>query len=208
VSAPVDLVEVGEVGVAPFDPAARRPEDLVGERGEADRERDLRRSLAARNSGALTFDSEELTVGEYLDRWLESIRDSVKPVSWENYERNIRLHLKPALGNVKLAKLTPGRIQALYDKKRSTMSPASVKLIHAVLHKALKQAQMWRLVRENVAEATVKPKARAEEIRPLDTEQTKALLKAVAGDRHEALHARADHWRTHRRTARLTLDGP
>ena len=59
-----------------------------------------------------------------------------QPVSWENYDRNIRLHLKPALGNVKLAKLTPGRIQALYDKKRTTMSPASVKLIHAVLHKA------------------------------------------------------------------------
>jgi integrase len=55
------------------------------------------------------------------------------------------------------------------------MSPASVKLIHAVLHKALKQAQMWRLVRENAAEATVKPKARAEEIKPLDTERTKAL---------------------------------
>jgi integrase len=151
----------------------------------------LTEALAARNSGALTFDSEDLTVGEYLDRWLESIRDSVKPVSWENYERNIRLYLKPALGNVKLAKLTPGRIQALYDKKRSTMSPASVKLIHAVLHKALKQAQMWRLVRENVAEATVKPKVRAEEIRPLDTEQAKALLKAVAGDRHEALYTLA-----------------
>jgi hypothetical protein len=84
----------------------------------------------------LTFDSEELTVGEYLDRWLESIRDSVKPLSWENYARNIWLHIKPSLESVKLAKLTPGRIQALYDKKRHAMSPASVKLMHAVLHKA------------------------------------------------------------------------
>jgi integrase len=76
----------------------------------------LTEALAARNSGALNFDSEELIVGEYLDRWLETIWDSVMPVSWENYERNSRLHLKPALGNVQLAKLTPGRIQALYDK--------------------------------------------------------------------------------------------
>jgi integrase len=45
----------------------------------------LTEALAARNSGALIFDSEELTVGEYLDRWLESTRDSVEPVSWENY---------------------------------------------------------------------------------------------------------------------------
>ena len=38
VSAPVDLVEVGEVGVRLLDPAARGPPDLAGERGEADRE--------------------------------------------------------------------------------------------------------------------------------------------------------------------------
>jgi Phage integrase, N-terminal SAM-like domain len=125
--------------------------------------------------------------GPLRRRWLLI----VKPVSWENYERNIRLHLKPAVGNVKLAKLPPGRIQALYDKKRSTMSPASVKLIHAVLHKALKLAQMWRLVRENVAEATVRPRTRAGEIKPLDTEKTKALLAAVADDRNEALYTLA-----------------
>jgi integrase len=151
----------------------------------------LTEAQAARNSGALTFDAEELTVGKYLDRWLESTRDSVKPVSWENYARTVRLHLKPTLGNTKLAKLTPGRVQALYDEKRRTLSPASVKLIHAVLHKALKQAQMWRLIRENVAEATVRPKTRAEEIKPLNAEQAKALLAAVAGDRHEALYTLA-----------------
>ena len=42
----VDLVEVGDVGVGLLDPAARGPEDLAGERGEADRELDLRTRLA------------------------------------------------------------------------------------------------------------------------------------------------------------------
>ena len=50
VAAPVDLVEVDEVGVGLLDPAARGPEDLAGERGEADRERDRRRSLAGRGA--------------------------------------------------------------------------------------------------------------------------------------------------------------
>ena len=40
------LVEVGEGGVALLDPAARGPEDLAGERGVADWNRDLRRRLA------------------------------------------------------------------------------------------------------------------------------------------------------------------
>src|SRR5215203_1029778 len=48
VAALVDLVEVADVGVRPLKPAARGPEDLVGEGGEADRQRDLRRRLAGR----------------------------------------------------------------------------------------------------------------------------------------------------------------
>jgi len=38
VTAPVDLVEVGQGGVGLLGPAARGPEDLAGERGEADRD--------------------------------------------------------------------------------------------------------------------------------------------------------------------------
>jgi DNA-binding CsgD family transcriptional regulator len=49
VAAPVGLVEVGEVGVGLLDPATRGPEDLVGERGEADRELDLRARLPRRD---------------------------------------------------------------------------------------------------------------------------------------------------------------
>src|SRR5215203_4009865 len=46
----VDLVEVDEVGIRRLDPAAWGPEDLAGEGGEADRQRDLRRRLAGRKS--------------------------------------------------------------------------------------------------------------------------------------------------------------
>src|SRR5262245_20860249 len=51
VPAPVDLVEVGEVGVDLLGPAPRRPEDLAGEHREADRERDRGRYLARRSRG-------------------------------------------------------------------------------------------------------------------------------------------------------------
>ena len=48
VAAPVGLVEVGEGGVGLLDPAARGPEDLAGEDGEADRDADPRRGLSGR----------------------------------------------------------------------------------------------------------------------------------------------------------------
>ena len=46
-AAPVDLVEVAEVGVDLLDPAARGRDDLAGERGEADRDRDGRGACPA-----------------------------------------------------------------------------------------------------------------------------------------------------------------
>src|SRR5688572_23992883 len=48
VAAPVDLVEVREAGVDRLNPAARGSPDLAGERREADRNRDRRRSRATR----------------------------------------------------------------------------------------------------------------------------------------------------------------
>ncbi len=51
VPALVDLVEIDEIRVDLLGPAARGREDLAGERGEADRERDLRGGLAGCESG-------------------------------------------------------------------------------------------------------------------------------------------------------------
>src|SRR5688500_6661145 len=48
VTAPLDLVEVDDVGVRVLDPAARSAPDLAGEGGETDRNLDRRRRLAGR----------------------------------------------------------------------------------------------------------------------------------------------------------------
>src|SRR4030095_14227702 len=54
VAALVGLVEVDQVGVRLLDPAARGREDLAREGGEADRDRDLRGSLASGAGGGLS----------------------------------------------------------------------------------------------------------------------------------------------------------
>jgi integrase len=59
--------------------------------------------------------------------------------------------------------------------------------MHATLHRSLKQAHRWRLVRENVAAATDPPVPQPEEIRPLSAEQVKVLLSAASRGRLEAL---------------------
>ncbi len=142
----------------------------------------------AESTGGMVFD-DNLTLGEFMGSWLnDSAKGSVKPITFEQYQRQTRLHIIPVLGATKLIKLTPAHVQSLYQRKLDEgLSPTSVRYIHAVLNRALKQALRWRLVRENVAAATDPPKPSTKTMSPLDAEQAKRFLDAARGDRLEAL---------------------
>jgi integrase len=72
----------------------------------------------AERDGGVVFDAKNLTLDEYLDRWLsDSVRGSVKQSTLENYEYVVRLHVVPTLGRTKLNVLTPAHVQALYRSK-------------------------------------------------------------------------------------------
>ena len=154
----------------------------------------LAKVLADRASG-YTFDTEKMTVGEYLDRWLnDSDRGSVRTSTYERHEQIVRLHLKPALGRLKLSKLTPAHMQGLYrDKLDSGLSSATVQKIHAVLHKALAQALKWNMIPRNAADAVKAPRPAPEEMHPLSTDESRKLIEAVRGDKLEALYILAVH---------------
>jgi integrase len=152
----------------------------------------LAMALSDRESG-LVFDDEGLTVGKYLDKWIDSsMRGSVRQSTLVRYEQIVRLHIKPTLGRVALKNLTPAHIQGLYrDRLDSGLSPATVQKIHVVLHKALDQAASWSLVPRNPTESVKAPRPAPEEIRPLNREQTKAFLEGARGERFEALYVLA-----------------
>ena len=152
----------------------------------------LAKALSDREGG-LVFDAGNMTVGDYLNRWLnDSVRDSVKQRTLQNYECVVRKHLTPALGPIKLTALTPAHVQGLYRSKLdSGLSAETVRLIHNTLHKALKQAVRWSLVPRNVTEAVQAPRPTKKEIQPLTLDQARILLEEAHGDRLEALYVLA-----------------
>jgi integrase len=149
----------------------------------------LSKAIADRDGG-LVYDAGNITVGEYLDRWLsDAVRDTVRRRTWERYEQIVRVHLTPALGKVKLAKLTPAHVRGLYrDKLDSGLAPRTVLHIHWAFSKALKQAAADGLIPRNPAAPVKPPQPRREEIRPPNREQVRALFEAASGDRLEALY--------------------
>jgi integrase len=149
-------------------------------------------ALSNRNKG-LVFDADNLKLGEYLGRWLtDSVRDTVRPTTFERYEQVVRLHIRPVLGKVKLKNLTSAHVRGLYRQKLDAgLSPRTVQYVHVTLHKALKQAIADGLIPRNATEAVKPPQVRREEMRPLTAEQVKVLFEAAKGDRLEALYVLA-----------------
>jgi integrase len=153
----------------------------------------LARALSDRAQG-LTFEAGSLKLGEYLDRWLPDIHNTVRQRTWERYEQIVRVHIKPALGRVKLKDLTATHARGLYrEKLESGSSPRTVQYIHTTLRKALKDAVSDGLIPRNVADGIKAPRPKKKEINPLSPEQARAFLAAAHGDRFEALYVLAVH---------------
>jgi integrase len=154
----------------------------------------LTAAMAYRDKG-LVFDDENMIVGEYLDSWLSgSVRGSVRQSTYDGYEIAVRVHIKPALGRLKLKKLTPAHVANFYqDGLAAGFAPASVNKWHVTLHKALDQAVKWHMLPSNACEAVKAPRPAYKEMRTLSAKETRRLLDAARGDRLEALHVLAVH---------------
>jgi integrase len=94
----------------------RKRKSIYGKEREEVAEK-LVEALSNRNKG-LVFDPSNQKLGDYLDRWLnDSVRGSVKPITFESYSRLVRVHIAPALGRMKLKALSPAHLQGFYPAK-------------------------------------------------------------------------------------------
>ena len=114
---------------------------------------------------------DRLTVGEYLTtRWLPTQRSQLRPSTFDGYSRTVKAHVIPHIGGIPLQKLSPEDLDALYakleesgrrDGKKGGLSKKSVRHVHAIIHKALADAQRKGTVIRNVASLADAPKLSA-----------------------------------------------
>jgi integrase len=153
----------------------------------------LTKAMADRDGG-LVFDAGNLTIGEYLERWLaDTVKGTVRTSTFQRHEQIVRTHLAPAIGRVKLKTLTPAHVRSVHrEKLEEGLSPATVRKIHSTLHKALSQAVADGLLPRNAADVKA-PRPAPEEMRPLSENEARTFLDATreAGDRFEALYVLA-----------------
>ncbi len=130
------------------------------------------------NQGTYTA-PQKMTVGQWLDVWVSGYLGAVKPSTVRNYRDLIRLHIKPALGAVRLQDLHAHTVQNFINS--IDRSPATVRLISGVLSESLEKAVELDYIARNPVKYCTLPRKEQKEIHPLTDEEVAALLNAASG---------------------------
>ena len=152
------------------------------------------RTMQSQIQDGLTLAGARTTLIEYLEQWLGTIRESVRPRTLDQYTQIVRGHIASRLGNIKLKDMRPDQIQAFYNEKLDGGTSArTVLLIHAVLHRALVHALKLGLIGRNPVDAVTRPKVKRKEMRVFTDDQARAFLSAAKQTRHACLFQIALH---------------
>ncbi|MFB4298277.1 tyrosine-type recombinase/integrase [Actinomadura sp. NTSP31] len=141
------------------------------------------------------IDRNAVTVGEYLDEWLDAHAVEVKPKTLANYRYLVDQHVKPNIGGLRLQAVRPGQISKLYrdlvttgGKHGKGLSPRTVAHVHSVLRKAFNDAvRVDELIASNPAERAKRPRLHRNEPGKVWTPvQLRAFLTTAEGHRLSA----------------------
>ena len=101
-----------------------------------------------------------MTMAEHLQGWLEANQGLWRPSTASGYEGIVRNYLVPAFGHRKLQSLTPSDLARQYGRWRDeTVGARTLAIIHARLHRALRQAVLWGLIPRNPADNVEAPRS-------------------------------------------------
>jgi integrase len=147
--------------------------------------------LISELNGGLYIEPRKITVGQFLDRWLEHIKPLVSPRTHERYGELASKNLKPLLGAVLVTKLRPMQISEAYAKAltsgrrdgRGGLAPSTVRYLHVILKAAMRQAVRWQILARNPLDVVDPPKSERAAMTTYDLAQTAELIDATRGTR-------------------------
>lgn len=155
-------------GKASWQVLIDRPDPVTGARKRVtigtfttkrEAERAEAKAITERDRGTLV-DPNTATVGDLLERYLaQEMPKTVRVENRQEYRIVVEKHLQPAIGHVRVQRLTAEHIDTLYaDLDRRGYSPSLIRKCHQRLSAALRMAVRWQLVSRNVADDVTPPK--------------------------------------------------
>jgi len=172
---------VGVIELPPLDGSRRRKVIRRKDKKELATELDrLRGEL--RERGDLPTAGQN--VEQWFTYWVDSIAaKTVRPNTLDGYRRAIENHIVPAVGKVKLDKLTPSHVRRVHDAvTEKGLSSTTALLVHRTMSVSLKMAVREGRIGRNPAALTDAPRKAATSLQALDLNESIRFLRHVASD--------------------------
>lgn len=180
---------------------------------EAKDEREARRKLAsfvAQVENGLYLEPSKMSFKDFSEKWLKDYAEKqLAPKTVWRYRQMLDSRIIPAIGNLKLEKITPLKLIEFYNfiqephkfvakpTKRSSneseldesndvklaespgLSDRTILHHHRLIHKMFESAVQWQLMLSNPAARVDPPKAKKKEAPHFDEDQTNILISAL-----------------------------
>lgn len=169
-----------QVRIAVRDADGKRANRTIGTYVlKKDAERAQREALSARDQGAV-IGPDRLTVAELVDGWLTLKATAISKNSARDYEGAARLHVRPAVGAIRVQRLSGEILQTAYTGWHdSGMSPAMIRKCHVVVSQSLDLAVRRGVVPRNVAADVILPRLEKPKPNVWTADQLRAFLDAA-----------------------------
>ena len=183
------------------------PDALTGKRRNATKMGFLTRKdaqLAMREAMALAERGRHVqpsrrSVESFLDEWLTGVEGKIRRTTWSSYRDYRDAYVNPIIGSTALQDLTPVRLNLLYAHLvkqgrvhkiaggNDGLAPKTVRNVHVMLRRALRDAVKWGYLPRNPAEDAEPPSSRGGKRKVWTPEQLRTFIQHAEGDRHYAL---------------------
>jgi integrase len=154
---------------------------------KAEAKKALREALADRDEGFVP--AEKLTVGQYLEEWMDERKNTVSARTWRVQESMLRNRVTAHIGDKKLCKLSGKDVRGMYRSLLADgLTPSTVSNLHAIFKQSLRDAVRDKRIRANPLEDVKPPKQSSRKEKDvLTADEVRRLLDAASGDRFECV---------------------
>ena len=156
--------------------------------GKRDAEKRLTELLRQHDTGEYVEPFKETTAG-FLEHWFRDYAEThVSPRTLEGYRGNLDRYIIPALGHIRLDKLTARQIASFEsDRLRRGLSAQTVLHCHRLIFQALRWGVRMGPLSRNVAESVEPPKPKRYQARTLDWDEVQKFLEVARSSKYYAL---------------------
>jgi integrase len=150
----------------------------------------LTQALHEQEQGLGVISDERQTLASFLEGWLTTLGSlrHLESRTVDGHRSHVQHHILPALGNLRLTKLTTRHVEQFYAALMAKgLASTTVHHVHETLHKALEDAVRMDILPRNVSDKAQAPGYHQRDMQVLNQEQARQLRAVARGTSVDAL---------------------